>query len=79
MTGGRLMIAENWDLFEKEVNNPLLSVFQLAWKEQRQIAEKIGVERVKKKLEETLILRVKNSVERADPQSWKSLIKTWLI
>lgn len=29
MTGGRLMIAENWDLFEKEVNNPLHVSFSI--------------------------------------------------
>ncbi len=66
MTVERLAILENWNLFEKEGNDVLMPVFQLAWYGQEQIAQKIGVERVKSKLEEVLTWQVKDNVRRVD-------------
>ena len=66
MTVERLAIPENWSLFEKEGNDALMPVFQLAWHGREPIATKIGDERVKSKLEEVLTWQVKDNVRRVD-------------
>lgn len=66
MTEERLAIPENWSLFEKEGNDALMPVFQLAWHGREPIATKIGDERVKSKLEEVLTWQVKDNVGRVD-------------